>query len=250
MTTVSAYDKIGPYKYVPEHVRARVASLANLASSRSLDEALHAAEASGGGYSFNAYRPAATAVTSSWAEESHVTWVRRGVRRDTIAVALFSSVFPIITTPFAIDVAQGNSFAVFPTLTFGAGAVIMACVLYFAGYKDTLRSRRELKTQGFRRDALIDAAVHAAGTTWLLGEQALVISKADHKNTSATRTVFYDAIGTVTVTVENGLEGVTITGRDGLVIDRIAKPVGHQSDTAEVLASALRQRAEKARKTA
>ncbi|MCV9965042.1 hypothetical protein OIU34_24400 [Pararhizobium sp. BT-229] len=249
MTTVSAYDKIGPFKYVPENVRARVASLANLASSRSLDEALHASEASGGGYSINAYRPATAAVTSSWAEEEHVARVRGGVRRDTVAVALFSSIFPILSALFAIDVAQGSSFGLFLALVMGgAGTIIMAGGLYFAGYKETLRSRRELKTQGFRGDALIDVAVHAAGQTWLLGEAALVIAKADHKETSSTRTVFYDAIGTVTVTVEDGLEGVTVTGRDGLVIDRIAKPVGYQSDTAEVLASAIRQRAENARK--
>lgn len=250
MTTVSAYDKLGPFKYVPDNVRSRVASLANLASSRSLDEALRAAEAIGGGYSINAYRPASTAVTSAWAEEEHVAWGRAVYRRETIAAVLFSSVFPALSAPFAIDVVQGKSYALFPALIFGVGTIITAGFIYFAGYKDTLRGRRELKTQGFRGDALIYAAVQAAGQTWLLGEKALVIAKADHKDSSKTRTVFYDAIGTVTVTIVDGMEGVTVTGRDGLVIDRIAKPVGYQSDAAEALASDIRNRAEKARKAA
>lgn len=97
---------------------------------------------------------------------------------------------------------------------------------------------------------MIDAAVQTAGQIWLLGEHALVIAWANHEEASSTRTVFYDAIGTVNVTVEDGLEGVTVTGRDGSVIGRIAKPQGDQVDTAAGLAANIRRRVERVRKEA
>lgn len=250
MSSTNTYDRIGPFKYVPENVCTRVAAIANRASGRALDEALRAAQMAGGGYEVNAYRPSSAAVTAGWHEEKHVTRVRRNFRHESLIVAFFTSILAVPAVLATIDAIHGEAHALIPAIAFGICAAILICVWYFAGFKETLRHRRELRTQGFAGDALIDATVRTAGQLWLLGENALVIAWADHEEASLTRTVFYDAVGTITVTVEDGMEGVTVTGRDGLVIGRIAKPCGYQIDTAEGLASEIRRRAELARKAA
>lgn len=249
MSIPTAYSDIGPFKYVPEDVRARAASLANRASARSLDAALSAAATAGGGYELNAYRPSDTAVTMAWADEDkHVSGVRKSFLGETLLVTLLTSIMGIPAFLSLIEW-MDNGRNIGAPIAFGAMAAAFFTAIYFSWYRSSLITRRELRKQGFAGDALINAIISRAGKTWLLGEQALVIASADHAEASSTRTVFYDAIGTVTVTQEKGLEGVTVTGRDGLVIGRLAKPQGNQIGTAEGLAAAIRQRAEKARKT-
>ncbi|MCZ7861249.1 hypothetical protein O9X98_07485 [Agrobacterium salinitolerans] len=250
MSTKTPYSDIGPFKYVPEDVRSRVASLANQASGRSLDAAMRAADAAGGGYEMYAYRPSTTAVTATWSDEDkHVTSVRKHFVVETLLVAALTSIFLIPAVLCAVAWADGKA-SLGGSIVFGAIGIVFFSALYFTGYKKTLRSRSDLKTQGFAGDALIDATLRVAGSTWLLGEEALVIAWANQSSASSTRAVFYDAIGTVTVTVENGLEGVTVTGRDGQFIGRLVKPKGYHSGTADGLAAEIRKRAEKSRKAA
>jgi hypothetical protein len=250
MNNPAPYDTIGPFKYVPEEARLRVASLANRASGRALDAALRAGELCGGAHQNDAYRPSPDSVTAQWPAEDHLTRQRKEASFEVILMLVGGSLFSI-PSMFAFAAAlQGiQGMASLAALLCAAAMVIMGVVYYF-GVNPALRALRDIKLQGFAGEALVDVSAHSAGQIWLLAEQALIIASANHKEFSSTRSVFYDAIGSVAVTVEGGFEGVTVTGRDGLVIGRIAKPFGLQGDNTEAIASHIRHLVEKARKAA
>jgi hypothetical protein len=113
-----------------------------------------------------------------------------------------------------------------------------------------LRWLRELKTQGFVENPMPDALAKAATNVWLFAGGALVIAEPGDGDTIKTRTIFYDAIGTATVTVENGYEGVTITARDGQTLGRIAKPEGEGVGSADDLVVLIRIASATARRAA
>ncbi|MDW9479065.1 hypothetical protein GOB57_10355 [Sinorhizobium meliloti] len=116
MTHSTPYQNIGPFKYVPPAVLARVAALANRASGRALDEALRAADAVGGGYELNAYRPSSVAVTAGWNEEKHVVYFGERFVREAILIALLTCIPAVLAVLPAADAVRGSAHALFAAI--------------------------------------------------------------------------------------------------------------------------------------
>lgn len=253
MTNPRPYTDIGPFKYVPEQARSRCASAANLASDRAYDAALRALrDLDGSAEANNGVHPSPVAVAASWDEEGERTKERNSINLTFMMTAPFSGFFLLMGTALiaASFCDKRPNFGLGLGSTLLVFGIIALIVMYFSGYRDLLRMRRELDTQGFIDNTMPDALASAATNVWLLGSQALVIAEPGEEDTPKTRTVFYDAIGTATVTVEDGLEGVTITTRDGRRIARIAEPEGDGIQAASDLVALIRKAVATARKAA
>jgi hypothetical protein len=243
----NTYNDIGPFKFVPENSRARVAYLANLASERSLDAALRAAKDAGGTIDTVSVKSSSTTVTASWDGDRHASDVRKKFFAHTVINVLFTPFIGIfLCAPFLYPFDQ-NGWLYTSVSLFFACCVVFLATIFTTPYRDVLRSWFDFKAHGFADEALIHHAVQVAGQTWFLSKDALITSSVDLGKKSITRTVFYDAIGTATVTVEDGFEGVTITGRDGLFIARIAKPQCDNFSTTEDFALEITRRVNLAR---
>jgi MFS family permease len=226
MTSTSSYDKIGPFKNVPEAERARIASVANRAAERASDAALRAAlEAGAKAHGKGIVRPSAAAVTSAWSkEDEHARRYGMQALVETLFLLAICSVLAFPSLASLVDWYHGRPGALFGAFLLAMLPLAFAIWVYFIAYRKTLKDWRAVRRLGHADDALSHAVGTAAGKVWLLGQTGIVIGWADQDEFSTTRAVFYDAIGNATLTVENGLEGVTIWTRDGSFIDRIAKP--------------------------
>lgn len=141
-----------------------MASIANHASDRSLDAALRAADEAGGAYEIKAYRPSSTAASAAWVDaDKYVASVRKRFLCETLVVASLCLVPLLMSAAYAYGWYVGNGGLVV-AVTFGALALVLFTASYFEGYGATLRSRSDVKTQGFARDDLINAVVRTAGT--------------------------------------------------------------------------------------
>jgi hypothetical protein len=250
MTNTKPYSDIGPFKLAPEAARIRIAAAANLASDRAYDAALRAASKEEGKAFIDGVHPSSAAVASVWDEEKESKTARDSLHLSVLMSVPYWAIFLMVGAACILGrICDKNAPLTLGIGSFGIGLVLLIAS-YIIGYRKAFRMLREIKANGFADDEMLDALAEAATNVWLFGDQAIYIAEPAEDRTPKVRTVFYDAIGTATVTVENGVEGVTITTRDGQTIARIAKPEGRDVTSADGLVARIKQAVDKSRKVA
>jgi hypothetical protein len=158
-----------------------------------------------------------------------------GLALSFLALALVSKAWPGMGDIYV--------YGLFATIlsVFALGTAIMT-----HSDRVTLRQCREF---GFHDDYFLRDAAQIGGSVWNTGKHALYIASRERRSDKpGVKVVFYDAIGSTTVEVdESGRESIEITGRDGELIASILAPESNDYPDPHAIALALRQRANAAR---
>lgn len=224
---MSIYTKIGPFKNVPEHMRALAAERAEASAQSALEAAKREAEEA---------RDTASDHDAVFSSERHLTDYDSHNISDTaqelksarIGIAAATAFLSVLWTLLMIPAYEAwsnlGSDGLGQIYFLATIALAMSLITHLIVTWPALRAISEIRKQGFIKDRLTDRLVVRAGTCWLLGDKALHIVETPWDKKHHTKSVFYDAIGCAKVRVESGLETVALFSRDGTSIASITCP--------------------------
>lgn len=93
---------------------------------------------------------------------------------------------------------------------------------------------------GFFKDSGSDLFKRLSAHSWIVGDIALYISERDEKSASTkSRTVFFDAIGSVYADGEKDIEALVLSARDGSEIARMPFPASDAGADGNEIAAAI-----------
>jgi hypothetical protein len=223
------YRDIGPFEGVPEDARAVSALAASRASEAALTAALRQSEEVGDTSRPDfAIFPAVAAANSAWrtvekadAHDLEMTYpdYLLAFRVPLVLAAIGATILCLYLCP-AASVHRDNAFGA--GFAFLGVAAIVFVVGSLSGGRHAKRVRKEKAARGFVGDHLSRALRAEVGKCWALGGKALHLGYGDGK----ARSIFFDAIGHVSVTVDDGIENVCVFGRDGVAMCSMAAPEG------------------------
>jgi hypothetical protein len=215
--TSDIYSTIGPFKGVPEEDRARLAHSVSEAAeavydaaSRQLRETADNADGS------DVYLPSVAVVNTGW------QWIDRSnddqikdLRAIYIMFAMVS--VAIFITGLGFSVAHFRMTGLTSQLFVGVAFtlffnVILSLMAYFST-SDTRQVVSDIRKHGYF-DGAVKHLTRRASKCWIVGNKALHIAEK-HVDTTRAKSVFFDAIGHVAVTIDGGHDKITVYSRDG-----------------------------------
>lgn len=262
--THSPFSSIGPFKGVPSDVLARCALETNDAFNASVVALTRQAAVIDDVADIRLLvHPSLAAANSVWASvEADTASSTASAKEDIVAVRMPGAVLggigiALLITGSAVNITH-NASAAMLGFAFCVSAIWATAFLYLILGRFAHVSLRQIREQGFLDTTLQDALWKAVNSGCLLiGGKALhvAVSQESHGQRSVVvKSVYWDAIGHATCELlGNGLEQVSIHGRDGTLVAKTTSPVGIDAGSninASSLIEIVRERVASARKAA
>jgi hypothetical protein len=245
MSSTDIYNNVGPFRGVPDTLTKRIANIANSAAetvmAAAVREARTKSDASGDERVFLQGPDVINRLDDRYLEEQR--WQRSHAYGDIT----FASLISVGILSFFIAWLLHAPEEIEPW-GIAAAAVIVLFSVFMIGVMvrstifPAIKRLRELRSQGYVADHLPETVRSNAGKCWLLGEQAIEIAELGGKDGAFVTSVFYDAIGTVAITTDKGIESVALLSRSGGWLATLSSPVcvGSACGSAHQLAEAIR----------
>lgn len=247
-TGARGFDGIGPFKGVAENDRAYAARVANDAADAAYAEAVRQSKSVGDKIS-TVLHPSLAYVNNGW------NYIERQNKFSLVEARELKIVPFIVWCVFAIviiccsltKVSEGNVEALPVGIAFAAFLGLFTYFIYRLSSHVILGGApADIRRKGFHGDILSTVMSNLAGNCLLIGEKALHVgggTALDNEYVTNARSVYYDALGEVTVSVVEGLERVTAFSRVGDEVFDFTPDAQQGGLSAHALAALIRERA-------
>jgi hypothetical protein len=243
--TTQPYSNIGPYKGVPKDVVAECAQRSNATHEASIIAlSRHARNLGDTPIREATIRSSVSVLNGAWkAVETDTASSHKSARGDVFASFLIPTMLWIPTVAALCLAFRHTPEGPFPLIMSVTPLFILLFALNwtFVGHRG-LAAIREIRRQGYLDDALPEALEPLAGKSILVGTKGLHCADRDETGKIAVKTIYWDAVGHASSDVDvNGIEVVTIHGRDGSVLASVSGPEGCRdaNGLVELIASAV-----------
>lgn len=224
------YSSIGPFRGVPADVLADCARRFNATQEASIVAlSRHARALSDTPGHEAAIRPSISVLNSAWKTvgtdaASSLKSAKDDVRGSFLIPVLFWIPSMLMLYSVFRNAAHGPFFPmIWVTLVFMLFLALNWAVVGRCG----LAAIREIRKQGFLGDALPVALETLAGKSLLVGTKGLHCADRDEAGKITVKTIYWDAVGHALSEVnDDGIEVVTVHGRDGSVLASVSGPTG------------------------